>query len=187
LHVADRALGSSLLVLDLVGGLIAMTAAVAWRQTLSLRMSRAQVATDSLTGLANRAGQYDDRPVGRGRAAGRGAGVGGREVLNGTHGGSAIVEAVIRLAQVLNLTTVAEGVETLEQAAELQPLGCDTGQGYLFARPSPATDFTADLKCGRPQRGRSQRGRSQCGRKSISSSAPCQLTTLRAGSVAATT
>jgi diguanylate cyclase (GGDEF)-like protein len=65
--------------------------------------------------------------------------------LNGTRSGSAIVEAVIRLAQVLNLTTVAEGVETAEQAAELQLLGCDTGQGYLFARPSPADDFAATL------------------------------------------
>jgi EAL domain-containing protein (putative c-di-GMP-specific phosphodiesterase class I) len=65
--------------------------------------------------------------------------------LNGTPGGSAIVEAVIRLAHVLNLTTVAEGVETVEQATELQLLGCDTGQGYLFARPSPAASFVEGL------------------------------------------
>jgi EAL domain-containing protein (putative c-di-GMP-specific phosphodiesterase class I) len=68
--------------------------------------------------------------------------------LNGTPGGSAIVEAVIRLAQVLNLTTVAEGVETLEQATELQLLGCDTGQGFLFARPSPAECFVDGLGTG---------------------------------------
>jgi EAL domain-containing protein (putative c-di-GMP-specific phosphodiesterase class I) len=57
----------------------------------------------------------------------------------------AIVEAVIRLAQVLNLTTVAEGVEARDQAAKLQLLGCDTGQGYLFAHPSPAARFADDL------------------------------------------
>jgi len=57
--------------------------------------------------------------------------------LDGTPEGSAIVEAVIRLAQVLHLTTVAEGVETEAQAAELLALGSDRGQGYLFSRPVP--------------------------------------------------
>jgi diguanylate cyclase (GGDEF)-like protein len=57
--------------------------------------------------------------------------------LNGTPEGSAITEAVIRLSQVLHLTTVAEGIETGEQANELLLLGCDTGQGYLFSRPQP--------------------------------------------------
>ncbi|AGZ42293.1 putative bifunctional diguanylate cyclase/phosphodiesterase [Actinoplanes friuliensis] len=61
--------------------------------------------------------------------------------LNGTPAGSAITEAVIRLSQVLNLTTVAEGIETAEQAAELLTLGCDTGQGYLYARPLPGPDL----------------------------------------------
>jgi len=61
--------------------------------------------------------------------------------LNGSPEGAAITEAVIRLAQVLQLTTVAEGIETVEQAAELQALGCDTGQGYLFARPLPAAEL----------------------------------------------
>ncbi|MEV6636655.1 EAL domain-containing protein [Actinoplanes sp. NPDC051470] len=63
--------------------------------------------------------------------------------LDGTSHGSAITEAVIRLSQVLHLSTVAEGVETPEQAAELAMLGCDTGQGYLFAKPMTATDAAA--------------------------------------------
>jgi diguanylate cyclase (GGDEF)-like protein len=57
--------------------------------------------------------------------------------LNGTPAGAAVTEAVIRLSQVLRLTTVAEGIETTEQAAELQLLGCNVGQGYLFAKPQP--------------------------------------------------
>jgi diguanylate cyclase (GGDEF)-like protein len=57
--------------------------------------------------------------------------------LNGTPEGSGITEAILRLSQVLHLTTVAEGIETPEQAAELQMLGCGVGQGYLFARPLP--------------------------------------------------
>jgi diguanylate cyclase (GGDEF)-like protein/PAS domain S-box-containing protein len=52
---------------------------------------------------------------------------------------SAIVDAVVRLGAALNLTVVAEGVETKEQARALQALGCDRGQGYLFGRPVAAS------------------------------------------------
>jgi hypothetical protein len=59
--------------------------------------------------------------------------------------GSAVTEAVIRLSQALHLRTVAEGIETGAQADELMLLGCDTGQGYLYARPMPAEDVEALL------------------------------------------
>jgi diguanylate cyclase (GGDEF)-like protein/PAS domain S-box-containing protein len=52
---------------------------------------------------------------------------------------SAIVDAVVRLGSALNLTVVAEGVETKAQAVALQALGCDRGQGYLFGRPVAAS------------------------------------------------
>ncbi|BEL02968.1 hypothetical protein Q0Z83_011590 [Actinoplanes sichuanensis] len=55
--------------------------------------------------------------------------------LDGTAEGAAIAEAVIRLAQILRLTTVAEGVENQGQAAELLALGSERGQGFLFSRP----------------------------------------------------
>jgi diguanylate cyclase len=61
--------------------------------------------------------------------------------LNGTPEGSAITEAVIRLSQVLHLDTVAEGIETAAQAGELLELGCDIGQGYLYAKPMPAAEL----------------------------------------------
>ena len=48
---------------------------------------------------------------------------------------SAIVEAVVRLAQALHLRSIAEGVETAEQAAALRSLGCQFAQGFYFARP----------------------------------------------------
>jgi EAL domain-containing protein (putative c-di-GMP-specific phosphodiesterase class I)/GGDEF domain-containing protein len=57
--------------------------------------------------------------------------------LDGTAESAAIAEAIIRLAQVLRLTTVAEGIENEQQAAELLQLGSERGQGYLFARPVP--------------------------------------------------
>jgi diguanylate cyclase (GGDEF)-like protein/PAS domain S-box-containing protein len=47
----------------------------------------------------------------------------------------ALTRAIVDLARSLGLRTVAEGVELPEQAAELEALGCDMAQGYLFARP----------------------------------------------------
>jgi diguanylate cyclase (GGDEF)-like protein/PAS domain S-box-containing protein len=51
---------------------------------------------------------------------------------------SAIAAAIIGLAHNLGLEVIAEGVERVEQLAELRALGCDGGQGYLFARPMNA-------------------------------------------------
>jgi diguanylate cyclase (GGDEF)-like protein/PAS domain S-box-containing protein len=50
---------------------------------------------------------------------------------------TSIAAAVISLAHALELVTVAEGIETAEQLEVLTGLGCDLGQGYLFARPQP--------------------------------------------------
>jgi EAL domain-containing protein (putative c-di-GMP-specific phosphodiesterase class I) len=56
--------------------------------------------------------------------------------LGGDSGDSAIVNAVVTLAHTLGLHAVAEGVETAEQLIELRKLGCDTAQGFYFARPA---------------------------------------------------
>ncbi|MDQ1517487.1 MAG: hypothetical protein QOE80_3317 [Actinomycetota bacterium] len=56
----------------------------------------------------------------------------------------AIVRAVIEMAHALQLTLVAEGIETADQAAALCRLGCDLGQGYWFARPQ-SPDALLDL------------------------------------------
>jgi EAL domain-containing protein (putative c-di-GMP-specific phosphodiesterase class I) len=50
----------------------------------------------------------------------------------------AIVAAVIGVARSLGLSTVAEGVETVAQRDRLRELGCELGQGYLFAKAMPA-------------------------------------------------
>jgi EAL domain-containing protein (putative c-di-GMP-specific phosphodiesterase class I)/GAF domain-containing protein len=46
-----------------------------------------------------------------------------------------IVQAIIDLAHGLDMDAIAEGIETREQLAILEKLGCDLGQGYLFSRP----------------------------------------------------
>jgi diguanylate cyclase (GGDEF)-like protein/PAS domain S-box-containing protein len=51
---------------------------------------------------------------------------------------TAIVQSVVALAKVLRLTVVGEGIENAAQAAHLEAIGCEHGQGYLFARPQPA-------------------------------------------------
>jgi diguanylate cyclase (GGDEF)-like protein/PAS domain S-box-containing protein len=55
--------------------------------------------------------------------------------LNGTPAASPVAETFVQLGRILRLDTVAEGVETAEQAAELRALGCRTAQGYHFAGP----------------------------------------------------
>lgn len=52
-----------------------------------------------------------------------------------------IVRTIVTLASGLGLRTIAEGIETPAQSRILGELGCEEGQGYLFARPMPAADF----------------------------------------------
>lgn len=48
---------------------------------------------------------------------------------------SALARAIIKIGDSLKLKTVAEGIELNEQCQELEDLGCDFGQGFLFAKP----------------------------------------------------
>jgi EAL domain-containing protein (putative c-di-GMP-specific phosphodiesterase class I) len=59
---------------------------------------------------------------------------------------ASIVRAIISLAHGLRLKVVAEGVETAEQVACLQKLGCDQFQGYYFGRPVAAAAFEEMMK-----------------------------------------
>jgi EAL domain-containing protein (putative c-di-GMP-specific phosphodiesterase class I) len=54
---------------------------------------------------------------------------------------SAVIRGIVALARSLGMTTVAEGVESEPQAAELKDGGCDVIQGYLISRPLAADAF----------------------------------------------
>jgi diguanylate cyclase (GGDEF)-like protein len=73
------------------------------------------------------------------------------DIGRGTTGG-AVVAAVTNLAHVLGLTVIAEGVETQTQRDEVSAIGCESAQGYFYARPMPASEIRAKLGAERASR-----------------------------------
>ena len=61
--------------------------------------------------------------------------------LPGDASDAAIVRSVVDMARALELTVIAEGVETAEQRDHLAAMGCHEAQGYLYARPLSMQDF----------------------------------------------
>ncbi|HEY0403059.1 MAG TPA: EAL domain-containing protein [Blastococcus sp.] len=59
---------------------------------------------------------------------------------------TAIIQSVLRLCSALGLGTVAEGVETAEQLAQLRDLGCDAAQGFYIGGPVAAPELEAALR-----------------------------------------
>ncbi|HYI16655.1 MAG TPA: EAL domain-containing protein, partial [Thermomicrobiales bacterium] len=62
--------------------------------------------------------------------------------------GTIIVSGMIGLGHALGMNVVGEGVETSEQLRRLCELGCDSAQGFYFARPQPAGDIARLLSVG---------------------------------------
>jgi len=62
---------------------------------------------------------------------------------------AALTQAIVSMGHALGLRVLAEGVETAQQLARLRELGCDEGQGYLFARPASPEALTELLRKGR--------------------------------------
>jgi EAL domain-containing protein (putative c-di-GMP-specific phosphodiesterase class I)/FixJ family two-component response regulator len=57
-----------------------------------------------------------------------------------------LCETIVEFAHKFGLTTAAEGVETAGELTALRDMGCDIGQGYLFARPQPKEDLIATVR-----------------------------------------
>jgi diguanylate cyclase (GGDEF)-like protein len=68
----------------------------------------------------------------------------------GTGTDAVITKAIVSLAQALNLKTVAEGVERVQEKDYLESIGCDDMQGFLFSKPLPVEQinymFTRNLE-----------------------------------------
>jgi diguanylate cyclase (GGDEF)-like protein len=60
--------------------------------------------------------------------------------------GAAMVRGVVDLSRALGFTCIAEGVENESQRSILDELGCDSAQGYLFARPAGVVDAAQSLR-----------------------------------------
>jgi diguanylate cyclase (GGDEF)-like protein len=63
----------------------------------------------------------------------------------------AVARAVSQIAAMLNLSAVAEGIETIEQAEVLRSMGYTLGQGFLYSRPLPAEEYAARWLAGAPE------------------------------------
>ncbi len=64
------------------------------------------------------------------------------------HLGKTLVATVVNLARAFNMSTVAEGVETLDQLTAVAEIGCDQLQGYLMSKPVTRDQFTVLLERG---------------------------------------
>ena len=68
------------------------------------------------------------------------------EGLGSSARSTAIVTAIVRMAEALSIEVTAEGVETTRQVEELRRLGCLRAQGFHFARPLPAEEIAEVLR-----------------------------------------
>jgi EAL domain-containing protein (putative c-di-GMP-specific phosphodiesterase class I) len=57
-----------------------------------------------------------------------------------------LCEVFVELAKRFGLNTVAEGIEVVHESHKLQALGCDIGQGYLYAKPMAKADLMAAMR-----------------------------------------
>jgi EAL domain-containing protein (putative c-di-GMP-specific phosphodiesterase class I) len=57
-----------------------------------------------------------------------------------------LATAVLGLGETFDLTVVAEGIEYDEQSSTLSELGCELGQGFLFAKPMVASELDGFLR-----------------------------------------
>ncbi len=57
-----------------------------------------------------------------------------------------LCETIVELAKRFGLTTIAEGIESTHESHKLQAVGCNVGQGYLFAKPMPKSQLIGMMR-----------------------------------------
>lgn len=65
---------------------------------------------------------------------------------NVDHFNGGLCETIVELGRRFGLRTVAEGIETTHESHKLQSIGCEAGQGYLFAKPMPKARLIGHLR-----------------------------------------
>ena len=75
-----------------------------------------------------------------------------QEILSAGHR-PPLLANILRLASELGISTIAEGIETREQAEALTAMGCQEGQGFLFSRPLPGIEMVSWFHPSRPPQG----------------------------------
>ncbi|MGY1773993.1 putative bifunctional diguanylate cyclase/phosphodiesterase [Blastococcus sp. SYSU D00813] len=133
----DSGLAPDQLVLELTETSVAEDPTRAEDQLSVLRNSGVRVAIDDFgTGWSSLA-QLMQLPIGTLKID--------RSLLLATQrlaagGTGAVLAAIVALTRTLGIRSVAEGVETAEHLQMVREAGCDLAQGYLLARPMPASD-----------------------------------------------
>ena len=138
--LAETRLSPECLTLEITEGAIVGDRALASERLVALRELGVRVALDDFGAGHASLGHLkhlpvDELKIDRSFVAGL-----GRDVAD-----EHIVAATIALAHALGLLVVAEGVETEDQRAELERLGCDYLQGYGLGAPMPVHDLTGFL------------------------------------------
>src|SRR5258708_19354555 len=67
-------------------------------------------------------------------------------MCRGDHLKGGLCEKIGELGRRFGLRTVAEGIETTHESHKLQSIGCQIGQGYLFAKPMPKSQLVGLLR-----------------------------------------
>ncbi|MCA9521437.1 MAG: bifunctional diguanylate cyclase/phosphodiesterase [Myxococcales bacterium] len=78
--------------------------------------------------------------------------------LEGDRQKLAIVKTILSLSDNFEMTTTAEGIETRDQLEIVVDLGCQFGQGYFLARPTPASEIPTLIQRWHPEKGRTTTG-----------------------------
>ncbi|TFV92814.1 bifunctional diguanylate cyclase/phosphodiesterase [Blastococcus sp. CT_GayMR20] len=137
--LAESGLPADRLVIELTETTVADDPERAAEQFASLRVSGVEVAIDDFGSGYSSLGQLVNIPAGVLKID--------RSLVAGSPDrrsqSAAAIAAVVALARACGMRSLAEGVETAEQLALAQELGCTYAQGFFIARPMPAEDVPA--------------------------------------------